>query len=71
MFSTDQSLGLRKSSRQSVQYKSNQAERKCMTCNKDQYAKGKLDHLQNISLKRTVDGTYKAEDTLKEYAEIH
>ena len=30
-----------------------------------------LDHLQNISLKQTVDGTYKAEDKLTEFAEIH
>ena len=37
--STDQSLGLRKSSRQSLQYKSNQAERKCIICNKDRYTK--------------------------------
>ena len=29
--------------------------------------KGQLDHLQNISLKRTVDETFKAEDTLKGY----
>ena len=39
--------------------------------NKDQYTKGRLGHLQNISLKQTVDETNKAEDTLKEYAEIH
>ena len=48
--STDQSLGLHKSSRQSLQYKSNQAGRKCIICNKDPYVMGKLDHLQNISL---------------------
>ena len=66
--STDQSLGLRKSSRQSQQ--SNQTERKYIICNKDRYTNGRLDHLQNISLKRAVDGTYKAKDTLKEYAEI-
>ena len=47
--STDQSLGLHKSSRQSLQYKSNQAGRKYI-CNKDPYVMGKLDHLQNISL---------------------
>ena len=67
--STDQSSGWRKSSRQSLQ--SNQAERKCIICNKDRYTNGRLDHLQNISLKRGVDGTYKAKDTLKEYAEIY
>ena len=33
--------------------------------------KSQLDQLQNISQISTVDGTYKAEDTLKEYAEIH
>ena len=37
----------------------------------DRYTKGELDLLQNVSLKRTVDGTYKAEGTLKEYAEFH
>ena len=65
------SMGLQKSSRQSLQYKSNQAERKCIICKKDHYRKGRLDHLQNISLKRTVDGTYKAEDTLKGNPEIN
>ena len=30
-----------------------------------------LDHLQNVSLNQTVDGTYKAEDKLTEFAEIH
>ena len=39
--------------------------------NKDQYTKRQLDRLQNISLKRTVCRTYKAEDTLIEHAEIH
>ena len=68
--STDQSLGLRKSSRQSLQYKSNQAERKCIICNKDRYTKDQWDHLQSILLERTVDVAYKAEDTLKEYDEI-
>ena len=63
MSSTNQSLGLRKSSRQSLQYKSNQFERKCIIWTKD--------HLQNISLKRTVDGTCKAGDTLTEYAESY
>ena len=33
--------------------------------------KGQLDHLQNISLKRTVDETFKAEDTLKGYNQNH
>ena len=33
--------------------------------------KGQSDHLQNVSLKRTVNENYEAEDTLKEYAEIH
>ena len=65
------SMVLQKSSRQSLQHKSNQAERKCIICKKDHYRKGRLDHLQNISLKRTVDGTYKEEDTLKEYPEIN
>ena len=69
--STDQSLGLHKSSRQRFQYRSNIAERKCIICNKDRYTKGQLHHLQNILLKRTVDGTYKAENKLKEYAEMH
>ena len=61
--SADQSLGLRKSSRQSLPYKSDQAERKCIICNKDWYTQGQLI--------RSVDGTYKAEGTLKEYAEIY
>ena len=69
--STNQSLGLRKSRRQSLQYKPNQPERKCITCNKIGYTKDQLDHLQNISLKQTVDGTSKKEGTLKEYDEIH
>ena len=37
----------------------------------DYYAKGRLDYLQNIPIKRTVDGTYKTKDLLKEYVEIH
>ena len=37
----------------------------------DPHTKGRLDHLQNISLKGTVHRNYKEEDTLKEYAEIH
>ena len=65
------SMGLQKSSRQSLQYKCNQAERKYIICKKDHYTKGRLDLLQNISLKRTVDGTYKAEDTLKGNPEIN
>ena len=69
--STDQSSDIRKRSRQGLQYKFNQADIKHIIGNKDQYAKGKLGHLQNISLKQTADETNKAEDTLKEYAEIH
>ena len=33
--------------------------------------KGSISHLQNILLKLTVYGTYKPEDSLKGYAEIH
>lgn len=66
--STNQSLRLRKSCGQSLHYKS---EKKSVVCNKDQYTNCWLDHLQNISLQRTVDETYKAEDTLKDYTEIH
>ena len=57
--STDQSLGLRKSNSQSLQYISTQDERKSIICNKDRYKKSQLDQLLNISLKRTVDGTIK------------
>lgn len=44
---------------------------KSLICDKDQYTDGWLDHLLDISLQRTVDETYKAEDTLKDYTEIH
>ena len=69
--SIDQSSDFRKRSRQGLQYKFNQAYIKCIIGNKDQYTKGKVGHLQNISLKRTVDETNKAEDTMKEHAETH
>ena len=53
---TYQSFGLCKSSRQSRQYKSKQAERKRIICNKYRSTKGKLDHLQNILIKRMTNG---------------
>ena len=43
----------------------------CIICNNHQYIKGRLDQLINIALKGAVDGTYVAESTLKEHAEIH
>ena len=62
---------VRKSTRQNLLYKFNQIERKCIICNNHRYIKGRLDRPINIALKRAVDGTYVAESTLKEYAEIH
>ena len=66
-----QSTSVWKSTRQNLLYKSNQIERKCIICNNHRYIKGRLDQLIKIALKRAVDGTYVAESTLKEYAEIH
>ena len=61
---------MRKSTRQNLLFKSNQTERKCVICKNHRYIKGRLDQLINIVLKRAVDGTYVANSTLKEYAEI-
>ena len=66
-----QPTSARKSTRQNLLYKSNQIEQNCIICNNHRYIKGRLDQLINIALERAVDGTYVAESTLKEYAEIH
>ena len=72
LFKQSQPTSVRKSTRQNLLYKSNQIEpNKCIICNNHRYIKGQLDQLINIALKRAVDGTYVAESTLKEYAEIH
>ena len=71
LFKQPQPPSVRKSTRQNLLHKSNQTERKCIICNNHRYIKGRLDQLINIALKRAVDGTYIAESTLKEYAEIH
>ena len=62
---------VRNRTRQNLLYKSNQTKRKCLICSNHRYTKGRLDQLINIALKRAVDGTYVAQSTLKEYAEIH
>ena len=62
---------MRKKTRRNLLNKSNQIERKCIICNNHQYIKGRLDQLINITLKRAVDGTYVAESTMKDYAEVH
>ena len=66
-----QSTSVRKSTRQNLLYEFNKTERKCIICNNQRYIKGRLDQLINIALKTAIDGTYVAESTLKEYAEIH
>ena len=62
---------MRKKTRRNLLNKSNQIQRKCIICNNHQYIKGRLDQLINITLKRAVDGTYVAESTMKDYAEVH
>ena len=59
----------RKSSRRSLQYHSLLVERKCIICNKDRYSKGRIVPLQNVSLEKF--GEYKAEQTLRKFANIH
>ena len=66
-----QPTSVRRSTRQNLLYKSNQIERMCIICNNHRYINRRLDQLINTALKRAVDGTYVAESTLKEYAEIH
>ena len=45
--------------------------RKCIKCNTDCFLKGRKVALQSLSLKREHDGSYAAEETLKEYTNVH
>ena len=61
----------RRSNRKSLEYKSSQEQRKCIICNTDRFLKGRKEALQNSSLKMEHDGSYTAEETLKENANGH
>ena len=61
----------RRSNRKFLEYKSSQEQRKCIICNTDRFLKGRKVALQNLSLKREHDGSYAAEETVKEYAYVN
>ena len=61
----------RRSNRKSLEYKSSQEQRKCIICNTDRFLKGRKVALQNLSLKTEHDGSYAAEETVKEYANVN
>ena len=61
----------RRSDRKSLECKSSQEQRKCIICNTDRFLKGRKEALQNSSLKMELDGSYTAEETLKENANGH
>ena len=61
----------RRSNRKSLEYKSSQEQRKYIICNTDRFLKGCKVALQNLSLKREHDGSYAAQETLREYANVH
>ena len=61
----------RRSNRKSLEYISSQEQRKYIICYTGRFLKGRKVALQNLSLKREHDGSYAAEETLKEYANVH
>ena len=61
----------RRSNRKTLEHKSSQEQWKYIICNTDRFLKGRKVALQNLSLKRKHDGSYVAEETLKEYANVH
>ena len=62
---------LRRNNRKFLEYKSSHEQRKCIIGNTDRFLKGRKVALQNLSLKREHDGSYVAEETLKEYPNVH
>ena len=61
----------RRSNRKTLEHKSRQEQRKYIICNTDRFFKGRKVALQNLSLKRKHDGSYVAEEALKEYVNVH
>ena len=61
----------RRSNRKTLEHKSSQEQWKYIICNTDRFLKGRKVALQNLSLKRKHDGSYVAEEALKEYANVH